>query len=734
MQRLVSQRDDDMTANINETATEGVSKMLRTVLIMLCGVAAGIAATVFLAADDRAGAEAGGLPVAVATGGGNPGESRADVNGDLYLTAYREAVQLDDAADIEARLRELFREPFSIAREAKIGALFQRLAALDLARAIRVAAAPGFDFALIADAFLALAEADAEAALQMLALVGDRSLQLDLAVALLSALGNDASALERIAAALPERVRVAFRTEAIGALAARDPDGALSLALALADSGARNAAAQRVGQAWVHQDPVAAFSMTDRLPNELREAYRDSVVVEWARLDSRDFLAFADTQSTLDATLMGLMHTIGVDPEQTFEVASRHPPLTIAGPFAAYVTVERTSFANAAGLDPERYEAMLEAMPEGQRKQQLAPAFIEILSRVRPREALDRARSTNDLAAEVRTIREFAVLDHELAYEWMEEFYERTGNLAATQSIANNVGAYAATDARRADIAAELLLREDDEVAQLVVNRMLSQWVQSEPETAVDWMLANVDKVDSTIVSTMAGRLASRDAARAASYIDQVPPNLRQSWFEQVAIPYASQDPERAATWLTQFQGEPGYDAVLERVIQQTAQVDPIGASMMLLSAPTELQQDTAASIANGLAADDLAGAARWALNLRDGGARSNAISQVAFDWTYRNPRAAQRWALSLPAGDDRDQALSAMLTRLSRDGYHVAIEAEVLDSFSSEQLRDQQVSRFIVSVANRDPDAAADMLGDWISDPVLREQIEQTIGAVSPR
>src|SRR5690606_7613803 len=129
--------------------------------------------------------------------------------------------------------------------------------------------------------------------------------------------------------------------------------------------------------------------------------------VEWARLDSSDFLSYADTQPMLNDMLMGLMHTIGVDPERTFEVASTHPPLTIAGPFAAYVTVERTSFVNSAWLDPERYLAVLDAMPPGQRKQQLTTGFAEAYARARPEEALAWAQAhPQSLDFQVRVIRE----------------------------------------------------------------------------------------------------------------------------------------------------------------------------------------------------------------------------------------------------------------------------------------------------------------------------------------
>src|SRR5690606_13192753 len=137
---------------------------------------------------------------------------------------------------------------------------------------------------------------------------------------------------------------------------------------------------------------------------------------------------------------------------------------------------------------------------------------------------------------------------------------------------------------------------------------------------------------------------------------EKLPAELRGTWLEQVAAPYARQDPEGAAVWLQRFQGEPNYGAVLQRVVQQTAQVDPDSAARLLPAMPAELQRSAAASIANGIARSDLAAAARWAVALGDEAARTTAVQQVATSWATRDPRAAQSWAVGLPRGETRDQ------------------------------------------------------------------------------
>src|SRR5690606_7916836 len=154
-----------------------------------------------------------------------------------------------------------------------------------------------------------------------------------------------------------------------------------------------------------------------------------------------------------------------------------------------------TSFANSAWKDPERYLAVLEAMPRDQRRQQLTAAFAEAYARSRPEDALAWAQAQPQPNLQVRVMSETAVNDHALAYRWANELYERTGNLAGAQNVAVQVGNYAGADPRRAEIATEMLAQKDNPLAQTVVTRMLAQWVQNDPETALDWMLANQSSV-----------------------------------------------------------------------------------------------------------------------------------------------------------------------------------------------------------------------------------------------
>src|SRR5690606_23329961 len=191
------------------------------------------------------------------------------------------ASEIDDVATLERALAETMAEPFSIDRNARIEALFGRLAELDLRRALRFARAPAFDQRLVANVFRAWAENDVDAALAQVGAVGNAETRIEVALALLDTLGTDSQSVERVAGLLPEVQRIDFRAEVLARRARSDPNGALSAALSLRDPATRNTAVQRIGAVWTERDPRGALQLTQSLPPELQPAYRDSVSAEW---------------------------------------------------------------------------------------------------------------------------------------------------------------------------------------------------------------------------------------------------------------------------------------------------------------------------------------------------------------------------------------------------------------------------------------------------------------------
>ncbi len=677
----------------------------------------------------------GAMPAGLVTwwliGGATPGPSADDATPHARLEAFRSAEGISDAAELERALARALAEPFSTARDAHIEALFKRLAALDVRRSLRVAGSSQFDALLVADVFAAWAESEPDAALRHLAGIANGHNRLAAAIALLDVFGTDADAIERIAAALPDHQRIEFQAEAVAQHARRDPASALRTALLLRDTAASNTAARRIGMIWAHEDPITAYGQAETLPRELQSAYRDSVTVEWARLDALGFLAFAETQPHLNELRPGMTQAMAVDPERVFEVTANKPPLPFGDGFPANITVERTAFTALAQRDPQRMAAYLESLPFDARREEFTVAFAETYGRTRPNEALAWARSIEPprpgLVATI--IARSALVDLDQAIRWMNEFEAPPGGnvFASPAYIAANIAVFAAADPRRADIASRLAAQQDEPHSALLLERITSIWVQNDPAGALDWMLSSGSTVNEGVAANIARQLASRDAATAATFASRLPAELRSLWLGQVAAPYARQDPESASTWLLQFQGEPGYDDALRRVMQMTAQTDPQSAARMLASAPADVQQSSVATIASSWARRDLAGAASWATSLPEQ-QRGTAVSSVAMSWAARDPQAAQRWALGLPRSETRDQALSAVVTRLAADGLEIATQTRFFEAFSSDSVRQSQAVAVARSIARHDPERAQALVDEWITEPMPRQLAEAAI------
>lgn len=668
--------------------------MLKSIAyLLLGGIPAALLTSQFTGKDD-AGVGATTPAVEASRAVDQPGIDASGA-GNPLPAAYREASVIADASELESRLADAIAEPFSIERNARIEALFYRLAELDIRRALQFADVPGFDRKLVAQVFRAWARADREAALQQLAAVNDPESQIEIAVALLEVFGNDVAGIALVAASLPELQRIDFQAEALARRAEDDPTGALNIALGLEDPAARNTATQRIGAAWAGQDPNAAFARTDTLPPELRAGYRDSVAVEWARIDVSGFLDYADS---LDGSLIplsaGLAQAMGMDAKRLFEITARHDPVPIGPPFPANVTVESQSFSALINADPQWGVEYLSTIEGTQDWNSYSFSMAQVWGRTEPDNALAWAMNLDPPRPNLigSVVWSASMIDIDKSIDWMLNYEDVTG-MPLPAIVNGNLNIFVATDPRREELMNRLRDNVDNPGAQDLLTRSSRLWVETDPEGMISWMLEDPASVDTSMAAQVATRLATGDPALAASYLEQMPANLKGIWLEQVAAPYALLDPEAAAEWISGFRSEPNYETVVQRVVQMSAQTNPQVAARMLQVAPESIQNGASLSVAAAWAQQDLAGAGRWAAALPSEQARTGAVQQVANAWATRDPDAAQRWVLSLPRGAMRDQAVMALVGRFSRPDFQVPVDEALIDAIDNEQTRQQAAS-----------------------------------------
>ena len=697
--------------------------MLRSILLFLIGAGSAGVGTYLSVFADSSGHIAAGTYVETGEIGALR-DGRRSLKG-THLGAYRGAAGLDDTGTVETLLGRAADVTFSVSRDAEIWALFERLAELNMNMATRFADGSAHDIARFASAFRFWAENDAESALGAVAAIATVETRHAVAMTVVEALGGDEGAIERVAAELPEYERADFFGKALAQLSRDDPESAIDAALRLVDGAARNGAAQRIGVSWVRDNPIAAFDHAAVLPPELQDAYLTAVASEWARLDTDGFLEFAATQSTLDRLLGGLSLALASSPAGVFEIAVSSPPINLGtmGPLDA------AALSALAERDIDEAIERVEELAGGPRQQRLWVAIAEVYGRKNPEEALAWARSLDPPVplAEVMAGAGMAIVDLEKAIQTLRGITlpEGLAPSAINSLIAEAIAKVVTSDSSYEAIASALLPERDDPLTASILRSLTAQWVANDPDRVFTWMLENISSVDAAFAGVLAEQLATRDARNAAALAISLPIELQREWRDEVAVPFARQDPRGAADWVMQYRNEPDYGRLIQEVVTISAATDPFSAARLVASAPEGFETVAAINVAGAWAAEDLRGAANWAVGLSHPASRESAVAIAASSWAARDPDEAQAWALTLPRGATRDLALAVVLRELL---YADLPAGRIANSFDSADVREQLISDTVSAMARSDPDRAQNILDEWMVNETLREQGQEAI------
>lgn len=692
--------------------------MRRATLVLLAGAVCGAGAT-WLLVDTRPAATAGdtsflGTLAGFASRGAARNTERVDVT--ARLAAYRSAAAQDEPAAIEASLARAARAERSAARDLEIDALLSRLGELDAALAARTAQRLELDARFVADAWVTWAEQDADAALAALETLSTPNSRRAAALALLDVVGSSRSAIERVATALPARDRASFEIAALEHNAERDPYGAFRDALASRDAGTRQRAAQEVAVVWAGIDPDEAFAEVSLAPNDVRQTLQQAVAAEWARLDPSGYLR-ALPSLDLATVSSGVQLVLASDPEGVIR-AMEGVQTQIA------MSLRTAALAALAQTDIEAAKARVAALPPGQERDQALQQVASVYGRTDPDAALAWAESMG--ASSSSTIQRSIMLgiassgDIERALRLVES----GASGVDADLVATLVASRATQDPREARKVANELVGKQDAQSKAMLARVVSAWVQREPDAALEWALSQGAAVDVNTIGNMARTFATRDGAAAAAYTDRLPPQLRSAWLAQVAGPYGRADPTNALRWLERYQGQAGYDVALRQMATQAAQTDARAAAAMLERASPDVQFGAAPTVASNWARNEPEAATRWAVTLTDPRARASALSTAAAAWASADVSAAESWALSLARGAARDDALAALLPRRAAVGDPV--DGSVLAAFSSAEARQNAIMRVLPALRTRNPAEARRLIETYVTDPVERQRLEQ--------
>lgn len=632
------------------------------------------------------------------------------------LEAYRAAASETDIASLGATLEQISAEPWSPARDVEIDALLVRLADLDPAFAAASARTLDLDTYLVADAYVYWARTDPSAAIGALAALGSRTERLEVALALLDVVGEDASGIERVALGLSESEAALLRVESIVSRADYEPFAAFRDALALRDADLQGRALSEIGAVWAAQDPRGAIAQAEQLPQALQTTFRSGAFTEWARIDGADFLDWIASASALPREAMiGVDLLAGSHLEQLIDIAD-----AMSGDQGR--SIRAAAYSALAEADPAMAMARAAARPPGQERDLLLMTVGSTVARGDPEAAFEWAREITPPSRNLMNQITISLVQSDPARAI--ELMDNPPNGVDPQLLASVLGTSIGRDPEAAELLANSLAASDSIQAANALARVVGSWIRQDPERAFEWVLANDATLDAAVIGPAAQAMARADPVAAAGYTHRIPEQYRSAWITQIAGPYGLRDPSGALAWVAQFQGQDFYDGALGQVISASAQADPRSAARMLAQSSGDVQLGAATQVAQALARQDPREAARWAATLREPRARRSAISATVLAWAAGDLGGARGFALGLERGETRDQALSALILSMGQTG---RFDRDLLGSFSSDSAGQAALAGAIPMIARTDRAEAEDLLR-LVTSANTRRQIEERI------
>jgi hypothetical protein len=380
-----------------------------------------------------------------------------------------------------------------------------------------------------------------------------------------------------------------------------------------------------------------------------------------ARLDpvkAKQFLArFADGPNRV-AAVEGLVKGLAeVDYRASFEVALKEP----AGPLR----------------DNLLHAPMERAARNG------TAAIRELLDRI------DSPELRGDLAAQA--LSNFSHYSREDPTEWAKAETERMkGPIDGFWK--GGVGQLVGRRGGDPPALAEWALGLSNDSERVLFTSMALRWVRQDPAGMRNWLDASVGKLDAQTIARcgpMMGTMASRDLAATRQWAEGLPPGpLADHARFQVAL-------------------QSGREGEIEhaRVAYQAI-------------AASDRNGHFARGLAHILAGKDGGAAAQWAIELPTGPGRAAALSTVAGEWSYADPRGAAQWLETLPPGADRDLMVQQYAGKVALADPQAA--AEWVRQIEDPKAREK---------------AAADVFRPWNKeDPIASRKWIRTLPGVSEK
>ena len=195
------------------------------------------------------------------------------------------------------------------------------------------------------------------------------------------------------------------------------------------------------------------------------------------------------------------------------------------------------------------------------------------------------------------------------------------------------------------------------------------------------------------MIHIVAGAVMRSDSpADAALWSEGLPEGkMRDMAMHRMAGHFARSDPEAAASWATDFSGEPSSAGVIGEV-------------------------------GHNWATRDAQAAVDWLESLPAGNGQNIGMHRAMHQWAVRDPTAASEYLSTMPASDSKDAAVRGFSSRLAWENPQAAMSWA--ESIGSDEQRKNAIIGVGRAWSKRDADGAA----EWMVSSGVSEDVQQAI------
>lgn len=609
----------------------------------------------------------------------------------LYALAGR-----SDAADVQNLIFQANGIADRSARRDTLLVLFTRLTELDPESALALSRTPGFgaDPDYEREVWQRWGEHDLDAALRHAAGLQSAPRRNLAAQALLASYGywgNEQTA--RIAESLDAEPDNRTRSARLEELARDDPGAAIEYVHGIGSPLHRRQAAAHLGR-LLGRSGLAAADRYAGLFGEpgLQRAFEDAAAQAAAEVDPA-------------GTLESLLADSGEDRSRLV-----------------------AAFTAVAGQDLEQALAWFDRVRDPRQRRVVGSVLAEQLAKEEPLRALAWAKGADEgfeRSIYMRVLRTLSETRPDLALADAKSLDRRVARLSAMMTVARTVSHH---DPRQA--LALLDGVESAEDREVLIGNIAMSWLQDDPETALDWILALDTPKRSDLIAGAAHMLVRRDLDAAIRLLPRIDKDHATVWRQRIAANLAAQrSVAEARQFIAQYEGSPEYPQMMSAVIQGLAQTDAAAALEMLDRLPAgDERQMLYSSVLMEYAQQDPGKAAESLASVDDAGLRMNLTTQVLSMWGRSDPPAAERWADDLPPGKERDTAIMGVSSGWTE---FTPSRRLLIESIGSAELRTQAVGNIFHRIAREDFEKAQRLLRDLNLPAAEKEQLRRQMEMV---